>query len=42
MILQKADPRRILRHPAVYSAFTIAMGGRFGDLIRLTRRMFGK
>ena len=28
MILQKADPRRILRHPAVYSAFIIAMGGR--------------
>lgn len=28
MIPQKADPRRNLRHPAVYSASTIAMGGR--------------
>lgn len=28
MFPQSADPRIILRHPAVYSAFTIAMGGR--------------
>lgn len=34
MFLKKADPRIILRHPAVYSAFTNLMGGRW------SRRVF--